>query len=94
MLVTLYKTDSAGSLHYYSVHNRQGSLFTNYTLTVSWGSAPSAGREKLFLFESKPEQDEKLRELVQRKLAEGYRVLYSYFRNSEYETLGKAFQSA
>ncbi|MFP3959645.1 MAG: hypothetical protein ACLFUX_05720, partial [Spirochaetaceae bacterium] len=87
MLVTFYKADHGKEPYYYAIHDRQGNLFAPYSLTVTWGSELSAGREKVYTFPSRRELDAKLRELIDQRLKDGYRVLYSYFRRGEYRRL-------
>ncbi len=90
MMITLYKTDQHDRIHYYSINDRQGHLFSPYSFTVNWGPAMTAGREKVHVFESRRAMDRKLQELIQSRVDAGYRVLYSYFRNHEYEHLRPA----
>jgi predicted DNA-binding WGR domain protein len=87
MLVTFYRTNEEAAPYYYAVHDRQGNLFAKYSLTVTWGSELSAGREKVYTFSSRSELDAKLREIIDERLRDGYRVLYSYFRRGERRTL-------
>lgn len=87
MLVTFYRTTEDTSPYYYAVHDRQGNLFAPYSLTVTWGTELSAGREKVFTFTTRGELDAKLREIIDQRLRDGYRVLYSYFRRGEHRKL-------
>ncbi len=70
-------------MHFYTIHNRQGNLFTPYSLTIAWGASMDSGREKLIILESRKELDDRIRRVLHRRLSEGYRVLYSYFRQDE-----------
>jgi hypothetical protein len=45
-MVTLYKKDRQGQPYYYTVHDRQGSLFAPFTLTIMWGKKLDRPREK------------------------------------------------
>ena len=94
MLITLYKTDKQGRIHYYSFDDRQGHLFSHYAFTVNWGTALVAGREKVYVFEDRQDMDAKLQELIQTRITDGYRVLYSFFRNHEYRYLRPALKEA
>ena len=94
MMITLYKTEGEDRPRYYSVDDRQGHLFSPHCLTVTWGTAPLAGRDQLLLFDSRRELDEKLRELIQARIRSGYRVLYSFFRSAEHERLRSALTVA
>ena len=87
MLVTFYRSEPDGEPYYYAVHDRQGHLFSPYSFTVVWGTELSAGREKVYTFASRAEMDRKLREIIDQRLKDGYRVLYSYFRRGEYKKL-------
>jgi predicted DNA-binding WGR domain protein len=84
MIILLRKTTPKGSHFYYTLHDRQSGLFELYTLTTMWGSTPEGGREKVYSFSSPEELDEKLRELITRRLRSGYSVLYSYSRDKNY----------
>lgn len=94
MMITLYKTDDKGEIRYYSIHDRQGHLFSPYTFSVHWGPGLSVGREKSYVFETRREMDTKLQELIQGRVDDGYRVLYSFFRNRDYEHLRPALSRA
>ena len=94
MMITLYKTDRQGQIHYYSVDDRQGHLFAKFTFTVNWGTTLIASREKVHVFDTRREMDTKLQHLIRDRVGHGYRVLYSYFRNQEYRYLKPALQKA
>ena len=94
MLITLYRTDSQGHNHYYSLNDRQGHLFSSYTFTVTWGPSLSMGNEKQYTFETRDEMDRQLQKLVRARIREGYRVLYSYFRAEEYAELKPTLRRA
>ncbi len=83
MMITFYKPGTSGSCFYYTVHDRQGSLFTSYSLTVIWGRALDRGKEKVYAFENRAEIDAKIRDLIRQRIRKGYKVLYSYFRGLE-----------
>ena len=93
-MITLYRTDQHDRIHYYSINDRQGHLFSPYSFTVNWGPALTAGRERFYVFESRRAMDRKLQELIQARIADGYRVLYSFFRSHEYEHLRPALRKA
>ena len=93
-MITLYKTDRQGRIHYYSLDDRQGHLFAAFTFTVSWGTTLTAGREKVHIFDSRSEMDRKLQGLIQDRVGRGYRVLYSFFKNQEYRYLKPALRSS
>lgn len=87
MIILLRKTTPKGSHYYYTLHDRQTGLFELYTLTTMWGSTPDGGRERVYSFSSPEELDEKLRELIHRRLRAGYTVLYSYSRDKNYRAV-------
>ena len=93
MLVTFYRHDEEGNPYYYAVHDRQRHLFASYSFTVSWGAELSAGREKVYTFSTRAEMDEKLREIIELRVGDGYRVLYSYFRRGERKKLRRRLRS-
>ncbi|GAB4365960.1 MAG: hypothetical protein Kow009_02740 [Spirochaetales bacterium] len=79
----MVKKDPKGHAYYYTIHDRQGSLFAPFTLTVMWGRRLDRPREKVFTFMTHPEMNHKIRWILDRKLRKGYRVLYSYFRSDD-----------
>ena len=79
MMISLYRTAADGSLRYYSIHNRQPHLFSSYSFVASWGVQPSAGREKLYTFDTLEEMEDSLQQILERRLRGGYKVLYSFF---------------
>lgn len=87
MIITFFKEDAKGSFWYYSVHDRQGNLFTEFALTVIWGREPNAGREKVYLYDSAKEKDQALRVILRKKVYQGYKVLYRFARNKRYIAL-------
>ena len=92
-MITFYKPSDAGVVRYYSVHDRQGSLFLTHGFTAVWGSFPKAGRERVYTFEDRESMDRKLREIFRRRVRDGYRVLYSFSRNQRYVTLFEEFRT-
>jgi preprotein translocase subunit SecD len=80
MQVVLYKKTRNNSLYYYSLDDRQQSLFHPHALTVRWGTSIDGGRERQYYFKSAREKDQKIRSILKAKLKE-YQVLYSYFRD-------------
>ena len=92
MMITFYKTDSARRLYYYCISDRQWHLFAPYSFTVSWGVALTQGREKTFAFETEQEKQQKLQQVISERVRAGYKVLYTYFRRSEYGALQGALR--
>jgi predicted DNA-binding WGR domain protein len=86
MIVVLYKSDSRGRSRYYTIHDRQGNLFSPYSLSVQWGSAPNGGQEKEYIFKTDKEKQKKIRLTIRRRLLDGYKVLYSFSRKPEERT--------
>ena len=82
-MVTLFKKNHQGQLYYYTIHDRQGSLFAPFTLTIMWGKKLDRPREKVLTFTSYEEMNRNIRVILDKKFREGYRVLYSYFRHDE-----------
>ena len=93
-MITLYKTDRSGRILYYSITDRQGHLFSAHTFTVTWGEELTMGREKLHVFDSRQQMDATLQSLVRGRIRGGYRVLYSYFRDTEYTELRPTLRRA
>ena len=82
-MITLYRTDPMGVPHYYTLHDRQGHLFSELSFTVSWGRNMAASRDKIYAFDNQKDMDKKIRQLLTGKLTRGYKVLYSYLRPEE-----------
>lgn len=82
MIVTLFKTADNGSLLYYSIHDRQSGLSHPYSLTVTWSRGAGRGREKFYLFDNLEEKDRMIRTLLAKRTRDGYRLLYSFSRDS------------
>ncbi len=83
MTITFYK-QSTKFTRYYTIHDRQGHLFSPYTFTAVWGTVLQSGREKVFVFDSRFEMDKKIRFLIKKRSKSGYKVLYSFSRGNEY----------
>lgn len=83
MTITFYKKTKTGS-RYYTMHDRQGNLFTPYTFTSVWGNVIESGRQRVFTFNSRDEMNRKLRFLMGKRIKSGYKVLYSFSRNNTY----------
>jgi predicted DNA-binding WGR domain protein len=91
MMITFYKAGSRGT-YYYSVHDRQGNLFTPYSFTVVWGRGSSSGKEKVHSFASQEAMDKRLQSLVRRKIDQGYTLLYSYIREDNHRDLARTLR--
>ena len=87
MIITFFKEDAKGSFWYYSVHDRQGNLFADYAFTVIWGREPNAGREKVYLYESRREMETALRRIIRKKTGQGYKVLYRFARQDHFRSI-------
>jgi len=83
MTITFYKKTGSNS-RYYTMHDRQGNLFSTYTFTSIWGTVLESGREKVYAFESSAEMEKKLRLLMKKRIASGYKILYSFSRKGVY----------
>ena len=86
MVVTFVRISENGR-YYYTLHDYQTGLFARYALTVIWGPYMETGRRKVYTFETRRELDAKLRQLVKRRFAGGYTLLYSYSRSPKYRNL-------
>ncbi|MFQ3621445.1 MAG: hypothetical protein SNJ78_10950 [Spirochaetales bacterium] len=83
MMLTLYKKDKRGNTYFYTLHDRQGSLFAPFTLTVTWGNSLQKSTERVYTFQTHQEMNKKIREIIDGKIQKGYSVLYSYFRPTD-----------
>jgi uncharacterized protein YwbE len=80
MQVVLYRKNRNNQLYYYSIDDRQQSLFHPHAITVHWGSSPDGGRERQYFFSSERDKNRKIRSILKEKL-KTYDVLYSYFKD-------------
>jgi hypothetical protein len=80
MIITLYKTGKDGRILYYTVHDRQPVLDAPYALCASWRAGLGRERERLHRFQTLAERDRMIRQLIERRVRDGYRVLYSFNR--------------
>jgi predicted DNA-binding WGR domain protein len=83
MTITFYKKTDTNS-RYYTMHDRQGNLFSRYTFTAVWGTVLQSGREKVFTFDRQQDMEKKLRFLMKKRIKSGYKVLYSFSRKEIY----------
>lgn len=84
MMIALYRITKTGQMDYYYIHDYQGNLFSPYTFTVIWGKDLNTGKERSFTFSTRIEMDEKLRELFNKRVKDGYKLLYSYPQKNNY----------
>ena len=94
MTVTFYKNTQTGKSQYYSLHDRQGDLFTPYVLTAIWGKDLNSGRSKVYTFKSGDDLDLKLRKLFVQRIRMGYKVLYSFARSPRYRKMFRELEKA
>ena len=87
MMVSLFRRRPDGVTHYISVTDRQGNLFGYPTLTVTTGDDFFVTKERHHTYHSEAELQEELRKMLDRWLAKGYTVLYSYFRAGRFTEL-------
>lgn len=94
MYITLRKTGAQGAQYYYTIHDRQPGLFQAHSLVAVWGPNPDSGRRKVYSFDTRDEKDEALRRLIQKRIGDGYTVLYSYARSRAYRRVFQEFDRA
>ncbi len=86
-MITFYKRNRAGNPYYYSIHDRQASLFSDYSFTAIWGRRLSSGREKHYVFEDRNSMENTLVAVMNRKVKDGYKILYKYSREKRYNRI-------
>ena len=86
-MVTLYRKEDSGSTRYVTITDRQGNLFGYPTLTVSAGRDFFLTSERHFTYETAGELQKALRGMIDRRLKNGFEVLYSYFRHQQFQGL-------
>ncbi len=82
-MVTLYKSDAAGRLRFYTVHDLQRSLLGAYALTVRVAMGEASGKERLLHFEGEEEAEWWLARTIRAKRRAGYKPLYQYASSRE-----------
>ena len=83
MMVTLYKSDAAGRLRFYTVHDLQRSLLGAFALTVRASVGEGPGKERLIHFEGEREAEWWLARTMRAKQRAGYKPLYRYASTKE-----------
>lgn len=86
MIITFYKFNGKAN-RYYTIHDRQGDLFSTFTFTAVWGVELYGGREKRYVFEDRAHMEKKIRRIFKERIKKGYKVLYSFARRSDAKEL-------
>ncbi len=86
MTVTLYKEENSKT-YYYSIHDQQQMLMGGYEFTAVWGPNLIKGRKKQYHFTTRREMNEKFRTLMNKRRDDGYRLLYTFSRESKNDIL-------
>jgi hypothetical protein len=84
MIVTLMKRGKDGKLLYYTVHDRQQSLTSRYSLTTAFRTDNGREREKHYDFDSLSALDAMIRRILALRIRDGYRLLYSWSRDARW----------
>ena len=93
-MITLYRRHADGSTQYLTLTDRQGNLFGYPTLSVVTGRDFFVTKEKHITYADEAELQRALRRMIDRRLAAGYAVLYSYFRPDQYPRVQSTLQTA
>lgn len=80
MIITLYRVDEKERIHYYSIHDRQISLFDECLLTTTYFIDSGKARESTKAFASRSVMDAYIRKLYKQKQDVGYKYLYGFNR--------------
>lgn len=86
MIITFYKFNGTVN-RYYTIHDRQGDLFSTYSFTAVWGIEMYKGREKAYVFDSRELMERKIRSIFRDRMRCGYKVLYSFARKKDEKQL-------
>jgi hypothetical protein len=84
MIVTLIKDGKDGRILYYTVHDRQQSLTSPWSLTSAFRTGNGREREKHHDFQTLAEMDSMIRSLLSKRIRAGYRLLYSWSRDARW----------
>ncbi len=82
MIITFFKFNGKVN-RYYTIHDRQGDLFSTFSFTAVWGVEMYSGREKVYVFGSREQMEQKIRIIFKDRIQRGYEVLYSFARNRD-----------
>ena len=82
MMITFYKQNKSGILYYYAIHDHQGTLFPAYSFTTIWGKELNTGREKHYSFENRTSLENRLVQIINKRIKDGYRILYRYSKDT------------
>ncbi len=86
-MVTLYRREDNGSVQYVTITDRQGNLFGYPTLTLTVGRDFFITRERHFTYADEAETQKALRGMIDRRLRNGFEVLYSFFRERRFASV-------
>jgi hypothetical protein len=78
MHLTLYKKEAEDIYLYFHIHDHQRHLFDKPTITIARGDVGTKFTEKHYTFENTAEKEKKIRELFEKKIHDGYSVLYRF----------------
>lgn len=92
MTITFIRQKDQGQSYYYSLHDRQKSLFADFILVAIWGKEIAKGREKVYTFKTQKEMDIKVRKIFKQRIQQGYKVLYSFARKEHEKNLVNQIQ--
>jgi hypothetical protein len=92
MMVSLYRTEADQSVSYVTITDRQPSLFGHPTLSVTSGRDFSIIRERHHTYRTEAELQTALRGMIDRRLRNGYEVLYTFFRPGRYPTVERRLE--
>lgn len=88
MIITFFKFNGKVN-RYYTIHDRQGDLFSTFSFTAVWGVEMYSGREKVYVFSSREQMEQKIRIIFKDRIKRGYEVLYSFARSGDARKLFK-----
>ncbi len=86
MTVTFYK-EANNKTYYYSIHDQQQQLFEGYEFTAAWGADLNKSRVKQYHFRTRRAMVGKFRYLMNKRKEDGYRLLYTFSRESKNDIL-------
>jgi hypothetical protein len=81
MIITLFKAGAEGKTLYYTIHDRQQVFDAPFALCAAFRIGMGRERERLHRFQTLGERDRAIRELISKRLKDGYRLLYTFSRS-------------
>ena len=85
MFLTLFKTGRGGD-NFFTLHDLQKDLFSEYSITIYSGIVGKTFREKQYTFDSPEEKEAVIQALCSQKIKNNYKIIYKYPKTLKEDT--------